>query len=95
VSVLPVPRVEDVDRYVVGRVDSLPGFYGVEQYIGFRDEPALYIDEIVTKISQLETRLDPVRAEQIMSQLGEYSRRPTHVCAFPVLDLRVNVHSIA
>jgi len=79
VSVLPVPRVEDADRYVVGRVDSLPGFYGVEQYIGFRDEPALYIDEIVTKISQLETRLDPVRAEQIMNQLGEYSRRPTHV----------------
>ncbi len=49
VSVLPVAHVEDVDRYVVARVETLPGFYGVAQYRGFRDEPSFHVDEIVTK----------------------------------------------
>ena len=83
VSVLPVPHVEDGDRYVVGRVDTLPGFYGVQQYIGFRDEPALHIDEIITKINEVETRLQPAIAGQIMNQLVECSRRPTHVYVSP------------
>ena len=72
-------HVQDEDRYVIGRVDSIPGFYGVAQYIGFRDEPALHIDEIVAKINEVETRLEPATAGRIMDPLNEYSRRPTHV----------------
>ena len=64
---------------MVGRVDSLPGFYGVAQYIGFRDEPSLHLDEIVLKINEVEARLEPTIAGQIGDQLMEYSRRPTHV----------------
>jgi len=79
VSVLPVPRVQEEDRYVVDRVDSLPGFYGVAQYIGFRDEPALHVDEIVMKINELEVRRGPTSAGQIGNQLMEYSHKPTHV----------------
>jgi len=74
-----VAHVQDEDRYVVGRVDTIPGFYGVAQYIGFRDEPALHIDEIVTKINKVEIRLVPASAGQIVDSLNEYSRRPTHV----------------
>jgi len=79
VFVLPVAHVEDADRYVVGRIDSLPGFYGVAQYLGFRDTPEVHINEIVTKISELENRLGPDGAQRIVSQLVDQSRRPTHV----------------
>lgn len=84
-SVLPVAHVQEEDRYVVGRVDSLPGFYGVAQYIGFRDESALHIDEIVMKINEVEARLEPATAGQ--NQLTEYSRRPTHVYVLSAFDL--------
>jgi KUP system potassium uptake protein len=90
VSVLPVAHVEDVDRYVVSRVDSLPGFYGVAQYLGFRDEPSLHVDEIVTKINELEVRLGHEGAAGLLaSQLKDHSLRPTHV--YVNFDLS-NVH---
>ena len=79
VSVLPVAYVEQVDRYVITRVESLPGFYGVAQYLGFRDEPSLDVDEIVTKINELEIRLGHDGAELIVGQLKDHSLRPTHV----------------
>ncbi|KAF8476540.1 potassium transporter [Russula ochroleuca] len=79
VSVLPVAHVDAVDRYVVSRVDSLPGFYGVAQYRGFRDEPSLDIDEIVTKINDVEIRLGRDGAALVVSQLKDHSLRPTHV----------------
>ena len=78
-SVLPVAHVEDVDRYVVARVETLPGFYGVAQYRGFRDEPSFHVDEIVTKVNELEVRLRPNGAGLIQSQLRDHSVRPTHV----------------
>jgi KUP system potassium uptake protein len=74
-----VAHVQVEDRYVVGRVDSMPGFYGVARYIGFRDEPALDLGEIVEKINEVEIRLESARAGQIVGPLIEYSRRPTHV----------------
>ena len=83
VFVLPVAHVEDADRYVVGRINSLPGFYGVAQYLGFRDTQEVHINEIVTKISELETRLGPRGALRIVSQLVDQSHQPTHVYALP------------
>ena len=70
---------------MVGRVDSLPGFYGVAQYIGFRDKPALHIDDIVMKINEVEARLEPTTAGK--NQLMEYARKPTHVYVLPAFDL--------
>ncbi|KAI0291239.1 potassium transporter [Multifurca ochricompacta] len=65
VSVLPVAHVDGADRYVISRVDSLPGFYGCLA--------------IVTKIGELETRLNPAGAHLIVAQLVDQSSRPTHV----------------
>ena len=83
-SVLPVPHVEDADRYVVSRVEVLPGFYGVAQYLGFRDEAALRIDEIVTRVGELEERFSAgadggVAARHRIAQLKELGRHPTHM----------------
>ncbi|KAH9055386.1 potassium transporter [Lactarius vividus] len=85
--VLPVPYVDDVDRYVVSRVEVLPGFYGVAQYLGFRDEAALRMDEIVARVAELEERYagaDPhgnerAGARRRVAQLLELARHPTHV----------------
>ena len=88
--VLPVPHVEDADRYVVSRVEVLPGFYGVAQFLGFRDEAALHFDEIVARVAELEERY-AVRekhtdARHRVEQLLDLARRPTHVCV-PSLPL--------
>ena len=85
---LPVPHVEDADRYVVSRVEALPGFYGIAQFLGFRDEPALHFDEIVARVAELEER-HAVREKHAdvrhrVEQLLDLARRPTHVCVpFP------------
>jgi len=83
--VLPVPHVEDADRYVVSRVEVLPGFYGIAQYLGFRDEAALHIDEIVARVAELEERFAGADAGRRaaafnrVSQLQELARHPTHI----------------
>ena len=83
-KVLPVPHVADADRYVVSRVEVLPGFFGVAQYLGFRDQAALRMDEIVERIREIEERHpDPERraaARARVEQLVELARRPTHMC---------------
>jgi hypothetical protein len=82
--VLPVPHVENADRYVVSRVEVLPGFYGVAQFLGFRDEAALHFDEIVARVSELEERYavreNRADARHRVEQLLELARHPTHVC---------------
>ena len=86
-SVLPVPHVLDADRYVVSRVEVLPGFYGVTQYLGFRDEAMLRIDEIVARVSELEERFHGedggANARNRVAVLRELASHPTHVCVPP------------
>ncbi|KAH9163565.1 potassium transporter [Lactarius sanguifluus] len=83
--VLPVPHVDDVDRYVVSRVDVLPGFYGVMQYLGFRDETVLHIDNIVARIGEFEERhveADVNKRAAVhrrVAQLQELACHPTHI----------------
>ena len=88
---LPVPHVDDGDRYVVSRVEVLPGFYGVAQYLGFRDEAALRFDEIVARVGELEQRYAETEMDEVsrttarhrVGQLLELARHPTHVCVTP------------
>ncbi|KAI9452283.1 potassium transporter [Lactarius psammicola] len=85
--VLPVPYVDDMDRYVVSRVEVLPGFYGVAQYLGFRDEAALRMNEIIARVGELEERYAEVDADgdnraaalRRVAQLVDFARHPTHV----------------
>jgi KUP system potassium uptake protein len=83
-KVLPVPHVNDTDRYVVSRVEVLPGFYGVAQYLGFRDQATLRIDEIVARIGEIEDRYPDADRRAAgrarIEQLVELARHPTHMC---------------
>jgi hypothetical protein len=87
VYVLPVAHVKSGDRYQVGSIETLPGFYGVLQYRGFRDKPVFDIDEIVVKINKLEAQQGRDGTGGIARLLMDHSRRPTHVYVFPVLGL--------
>ncbi|KAF8266790.1 potassium transporter [Lactarius quietus] len=82
-KVLPVPHVNSADRYVVSRVEVLPGFYGVAQYLGFRDQAALHMDEVIARIGEIEERYPDAdrraAARARIEQLVELARRPTHV----------------
>ncbi|KAH9055355.1 potassium transporter [Lactarius vividus] len=83
--VLPVPHVDDADRYVVSCVEVLPGFYGIAQFLGFRDEAALRMDEIVARIGALEERYAEAdgnkhaTVDRRVAQLQELARHPTHI----------------
>ncbi len=90
-----MPHVDEADRYVVSRVEVLPGFYGVAQYLGFRDEAALHINEIVARVGELEGRYAEADADgnkraavrRRVAQLLELARHPTHMYVPPSLIL--------
>lgn len=83
-KVLPIPRVNDTDRYVVSSVEALPGFYGVVQYLGFRDQAALRTDELMARIGAIEERYSDADRRAAgrarVEQLVELARHPTHMC---------------
>ncbi|KAJ1300716.1 hypothetical protein OPQ81_002360 [Rhizoctonia solani] len=56
VRIMPTARVAPEDRYVVTRVRSLPGFYGVTYFKGFRDDFQVKIDDVIEKLYDLELR---------------------------------------
>jgi len=82
-KVLPVPHVNDTDRYVVSSVEAIPGFYAVAQYLGFRDQAALRIDEVVARIRTIEERYPDEERRAAgrarVEQLAELARHPTHI----------------
>ncbi|KAI0060612.1 potassium transporter [Artomyces pyxidatus] len=79
VNVLPIGHVTLADRYVVDKIDTVPGFYGVSYYLGFRDEFEMQMDEIVKRLSALEARLNPTDAAELIKQLEAVASTSTHV----------------
>ncbi|CUA70967.1 High affinity potassium transporter [Schwanniomyces occidentalis] [Rhizoctonia solani] len=56
VRIMPTGRVAPEDRYIVSRVRSLPGFYGITYFKGFRDDFQVNIDDVIEKLYELELR---------------------------------------
>ncbi|KAI0061789.1 potassium transporter [Artomyces pyxidatus] len=79
VNVLPIGHVTLEDRYVVEKIESVPGFYGVSYYLGFREEFEMQVDEIVKRISALEARINPNGAPALIKQLNAVASTSTHV----------------
>jgi KUP system potassium uptake protein len=73
---MPTARVASEDRYVVSRVRSLPGFYGVTYFKGFRDDFQVQTDDIIDKLYDLERRAAGAAAAD---QLREASKVTTHI----------------
>ncbi|TEB40003.1 potassium transporter [Coprinellus micaceus] len=78
VCVLPCASVEPEDRYMVTKVRSLEGFYGVTYYLGFREEFDVQVKDVVRKIVQLERATNP-NAGPIVQHIQEVANNPTHI----------------
>ncbi|KAG8743230.1 hypothetical protein FRC10_000231 [Ceratobasidium sp. 414] len=76
VRIMPTARIAPEDRYIVTRVRSLPGFFGVTYFKGFRDDFQVRIDDIIENLYDLERR---AAGDAAAEQLREASKVTTHI----------------
>ncbi|CAK5270446.1 unnamed protein product [Mycena citricolor] len=79
VSVVPLPRVPESERYAVTKVRTVEGFYGVTAYLGFREELDMNSDALIEQICTLELQLDPKDGAAKVAQIRAVSRSTTHI----------------
>ncbi|KAG6860099.1 hypothetical protein C0995_015732 [Termitomyces sp. Mi166 len=79
VCVVTIPRVPTEERYVISKVHSIEGFYGVTYYIGFRDDFDVNIGEMVDKICDLEKFANPEGSAALIGEIKAVSRTATRI----------------
>ncbi|KZP18771.1 potassium transporter, partial [Athelia psychrophila] len=77
--VLPVARVPVEERYVVDKVRSVDGFYGVTYFVGFRDSFAVQISDIIDRICVLEVGADPNSCSEKVREIRQVAGNTTHM----------------
>ncbi|KAH9480360.1 High affinity potassium transporter [Psilocybe cubensis] len=91
VCVVPTARVPKEERYVVTKVRTIEGFYGVTYYIGFRDDFDVKINDLTDKICDLERRLNPAVSDTLLQEIRTVSRTATHVAPhYHVVSKKIN-----
>jgi KUP system potassium uptake protein len=84
---MPTARIPSEDRYTVTRVRSLPGFYGVTYFKGFRDDFQVNIDDVIEKLYDLELRAagsGPAEALRAASKVTTHIVPSYYVVSRPV-----------
>ncbi|CAE6360553.1 unnamed protein product [Rhizoctonia solani] len=87
VRIMPTARIPSEDRYTVTRVRSLPGFYGVTYFKGFRDDFQVNIDDVIEKLYDLELRAagsGPAEALRAASKVTTHIVPSYYVVSRPV-----------
>ncbi|KAG5653615.1 hypothetical protein H0H81_011987, partial [Sphagnurus paluster] len=79
VCIVPVPRVPEDDRYVVKKVRTIEGFYGVTYYVGFRDIFDVQVDKLVDKICEVERQVNPGSCIATIQAIRALSGHVTHM----------------
>jgi len=72
IKILPVGRLPaDEERYVITKVRTLKGFYGVTYQIGFREDFNVTVDEIVAGLCTVENRYarDEEEGERMVAEV--------------------------
>ncbi|KDR82452.1 hypothetical protein GALMADRAFT_237778 [Galerina marginata CBS 339.88] len=96
VCIVPAARVPVDERYVVSKVRTVEGFYGVTYYIGFRDNFDVEIDDLIAKICTLERQLNPSVPESFLQQIRSVSKTATHIAPhYHVVSRKVNTGAIS
>ncbi|KAF9561755.1 potassium transporter [Agrocybe pediades] len=96
VCVVPVARVPTEERYVVSKVRTIEGFYGVTYYIGFRDDFDVQIKALIDKICALEMQLNPAVSEAFLQEIRSASETSTHIAPhYHVVSKKVDVGAIS
>jgi len=79
VCIVPKARVPKEERYVVTKVRTVEGFYGVTYYIGFRDDFDVKIVDLIDKICSIEAQLNPTGSAAIIREIRNVSASATHI----------------
>jgi len=79
VRLLPIARVPQEERYIVDKVRSVDGFYGVTYFIGFRDSFEVQIERIIDRICELEINADPQGAPEKTAHIRLAARSTTNI----------------
>ncbi|RDB17948.1 High affinity potassium transporter [Hypsizygus marmoreus] len=79
VGIVPVARVPIKDRYVVTKVRTIEGFYGVTYYIGFRDNFDVKIDDLIEKICEIESQVNPRGSAALVEEIRSIAHTATHI----------------
>ncbi|KAF8318169.1 potassium transporter [Clavulina sp. PMI_390] len=79
VKLIPLAHVGEEDRYIITRVRSIKGFYGVTYCVGFRDDFNPSTEKIVQLASELEGRADPANAIRIIADFNTIAKKTTHI----------------
>ncbi|KAJ3506567.1 hypothetical protein NLJ89_g6796 [Agrocybe chaxingu] len=96
VCVVPMARVSAEDRYVVAKVRTIDGFYGVTYYIGFRDKFDVQIQDLIEKICDVERQLNPRISESVLEEIRTVSKTATHIAPhYHVVSKQINVGLIS
>ncbi len=74
-----VPHLELRDRYLITKVRSLDGFFGVTMRKGYLDRMTPEVDEIVARIIAVERHFSGVDIENRVEDIRAAAQTPTHV----------------
>ncbi|GHJ84454.1 hypothetical protein NliqN6_0856 [Naganishia liquefaciens] len=79
VRVTAVPHVPLVDRYLVSKVRSVDGFYGVVMRKGYLDQLSPEVDQILERIFEIEVQYSATKLEDRLKAIKEASLTTTHI----------------
>ncbi|KAG5646513.1 hypothetical protein DXG03_003280 [Asterophora parasitica] len=92
VCIVPFPRVPPGDRYAVTKVRTIEGFYGVTYYVGFRDDFNVQVNEMIDKICEIETQINPEGSAAVVETIRSVSHTATHIAPhYHVVSRKVHV----
>ncbi|KAH8091688.1 potassium transporter [Cristinia sonorae] len=77
--VVPFAHVHPDERYLVNKVRSVEGFYGVTYHLGFRDSFDVNVDAIVQQISEIETNFSARGAAAVVQEIRNAAKSSTHI----------------
>ncbi|KAG6833454.1 hypothetical protein H0H87_006821 [Tephrocybe sp. NHM501043] len=91
VCVVSIARVPKEERYIVSKVRSVEGFYGVTYYVGFRDDFDVQMGDLVDTICDLERSSNTTGSAAIIEEIRLISRTATHIVPrYHVVSKKVN-----
>lgn len=88
VRVCHVPHVPAAERYVVTRVRSIEGFYGVTYCLGFRDDFDVHVADIINHICDLETRAHSEDCGPLIQEIRTVAESYTHIVPYYMVRSR-------
>ncbi|KAK2465375.1 hypothetical protein APHAL10511_002729 [Amanita phalloides] len=92
VCIVPIAHVSEEDRFVVRRVRSLEGIYGVTYYIGFREEFRIDVERLADRICYSEIVSNPQTSKAWLDEIKNLVSNATHVVPhYHVVSKRVDV----